>query len=279
MRKPASANPGKLSESLYKRLNAYAATAGAACAGMLGAAQPAPARVVYTPAHVAFRPGTGYSLDVDHNGTTDFFFSDFVTFYGGDALLVNAFSMCIPSNSNCHTFDFNYVVAGGGFRYTAAALQFGSKIGSSRLFGRQFSSYVEFMAYAGPNSRYPRYGNFVNLKNRYLGLKFYSNGEVHYGWARFTVHVNPNNYEISALLSGYAYESTPNAPIHAGQTSGTADDPVFAPEPKDPDDSSTVRSELEPISQAIPQAPLGLLALGAPGLDIWRPRQRELTAK
>lgn len=105
---------------------------------------------------------------------------------------------------------------------------------------------------------------------------------MHYGWARWSVRVrvyDGGGFYSIAELSGYAYQSAPHTPIRAGQMSGTADDPVFAPEPEDPEDVPGARSEPEPISKAIPQAPLGLLALGAPGLDIWRPRKREPTAK
>lgn len=74
-----------------------------------------------------------------------------------------------------------------------------------------------------------------------------------------TIHIcdeYPYNY-LCGGLSGYAYNTQPNEPILAGQTS-----------------AGNLIGELPPQP-----ATLGLLALGAPGLDIWRPRKRELAAK
>jgi|HubBroStandDraft_6_1064221.scaffolds.fasta_scaffold227674_2 hypothetical protein len=61
-----------VSESLHKRLNAYALAASAAGAGVLALAQPAEARVVYTPVHKVIRLGHPYALDLNHDGITDF---------------------------------------------------------------------------------------------------------------------------------------------------------------------------------------------------------------
>lgn len=59
---------------------------------------------------------------------------------------------------------------------------------------------------------------------------------------------------VHASLTGYAYETTPNTPILAGQTSGT--------------NSADLREQM--IPPAVPRAGLGLLAQGATGLAIWR---------
>jgi hypothetical protein len=92
----------------------------------------------------------------------------------------------------------------------------------------------------------------VNVRNRYLGLRFVIHGKIHYGWARLSVKVTRT--EVLATLTGYAYETIPNKPILAGEKKesivdrpGTA---LTAPTP-------------EP-------ATLGALAMGARGLSIWR---------
>jgi hypothetical protein len=60
------------------------------------------------------------------------------------------------------------------------------------------------------------------VKDRYLGLKFAIKGEIHYGWARLNVKVDKigNIVNITALLTGYAYETIPNKAIIAGKTKG-----------------------------------------------------------
>ena len=59
-------------------------------------------------------------------------------------------------------------------------------------------------------------GKWNGVNNRYLGLKFTIQGKVHFGWARF--NVSCNKFKISALLTGYAYETIPNKPIVTGIT-------------------------------------------------------------
>ncbi|MEI6090609.1 MAG: T9SS type A sorting domain-containing protein [bacterium] len=51
------------------------------------------------------------------------------------------------------------------------------------------------------------------LSNRYLGIRFYLNGNYHYGWVAIEIPTTPN----ACTFKGYAYESEPNKPILAGQ--------------------------------------------------------------
>jgi hypothetical protein len=109
------------------------------------------------------------------------------------------------------------------------------------------------MAYAGGyGSQTFSDGPWVKATNRYLGLKFLINGQVHFGWARLTVSKQFRH----VVLTGYAYETIPNKALRAGQTSEPA---------------ATEASKTTPLPDFVPQLPsLGLLASGAEGLDIWR---------
>jgi hypothetical protein len=124
------------------------------------------------------------------------------------------------------------------------------------------------MVKAAAESTYPKfkycYGSWKNKKNRYLGLQFMINGEVHYGWARLSVECHDGN--VGALLSGYAYETVPNEGLKAGQTKEKKE------EPEDenlhgPGSPASPGSPVAPFSTA---ATLGMLARGAQSLDIWR---------
>jgi hypothetical protein len=76
---------------------------------------------------------------------------------------------------------------------------------------------------------------------------------IHYGWARVKVASYPQH---AATLTGYAYETMPNRAIIAGQTKGR-------------DDASVEESRATLMPS--PERPtLGTLAMGAPGLSIWR---------
>jgi hypothetical protein len=83
----------------------------------------------------------------------------------------------------------------------------------------------------------------VNGGEGYVGLQFLIGGQVHYGWASFSI-TPPNQLfaGYNEVLTGYAHNTIADATILAGQ--GTV------PEP----------------------GTLGLLALGSLGLAFWRRR-------
>jgi len=96
------------------------------------------------------------------------------------------------------------------------------------------------------------YGRWLHVKLAYLGVKFLIKGKTHFGWAR--VKVDTQQKPFAATLTGYAYETIPGKPIIAGATKG-------------PDDAEPTAA----LSSHTPEpATLGALALGAPGLSIWR---------
>jgi hypothetical protein len=91
----------------------------------------------------------------------------------------------------------------------------------------------------------------------FLGFQFQIDGQAHYGWAEVFATPGSGGPSYRGEVRGYAYNTVPNQPIRAGQT-----------------------SDGDLVGEIPPQpASLGLLALGAPGLDIWRPRKRELPAE
>jgi hypothetical protein len=89
-----------------------------------------------------------------------------------------------------------------------------------------------------PPSIFSCTGPWANVASRYLGLKFVIKGETHFGWAR--LNVSCSNYQVTATLTGYAYESIANRPIPTGKERGTdePDDPIPA------GDSSTTLGRL-----------------------------------
>lgn len=56
-------------------------------------------------------------------------------------------------------------------------------------------------------------GQWCSATDKYIGLKFMIGSDTHYGWARLDV-----TSSSSWLIKDYAYNSTPDAPIEAGQT-------------------------------------------------------------
>ena len=112
----------------------------------------------------------------------------------------------------------NLVFGNFGSPHYASALRAGVKIGPKK----QFFTGAKVMAIANDagSSTYC-FLPWANVKRRYLGLRISINGETHFGWARLNVSCDLRHIEISGTLTGYAYETTPNKAIIAGNRGST----------------------------------------------------------
>jgi hypothetical protein len=229
----------ELSQSLQQHINVYALAAGVAGVGMSALALPAGARIVYTPANTEV--GGKLPIDLNHDGINDFIVhsTDLCSFSG----CVSTLDVGAASGENGIAYRFNQYPL-------ALALQEGSRIDSKRKFtGSAIMHHLRRY-----RSRTSHRGYWFQTTDRYLGLKFQVKGKMHYGWARFRVKSGRE-----AVLTGYAYETIPGKAIVAGATKG-------------PDDAEPTAA-LNPL---MPEpATLGMLAVGAPGLSIWRRKQSE----
>jgi hypothetical protein len=237
-----------LSESVNHHLNMYVLSAGAAGIGMLTSVTPVEARIIYTAAHVRISYTSPLFLDLNHDGVTDFAISNAYRETQSDGLL--------DAQLNARGKSKGAAVAGKTFIGTTSyvyALARGSKIGPSRPFSGYNMLYIGYRGILG---------KWANVKGRYLGLRFQIKGRVHYGWARLNVEfVNGDGVGIAATLTGYAYETIPGKAIIAGQTRG-------------PDDISIEEQHASLTMPSPEPATLGALAMGAPGLSIWRREER-----
>jgi len=246
--------PTTLSSKLDRNLLAYAAAAGAVGVGVLALAEPSPAEVVFTPTHQTISSGHGLWLDLNGDGTTDFFFKDSGWHFPGPRG-----ETCGPT-STCGPAGYGELMVKGAkpanevvgvrdryYRGLARVLPINSKVGSSAAFVSNASEGVIMGTLSVGVDNTNSAGYWHNVQNQFLGLKFSINGETHYGWARFSVKVGAK-FQFYGILTGYAYETSPNTPILTGQRSGT--------------DAHS--------DSAVPGASLGRLAQGADGLAEWR---------
>jgi len=213
-----SSRPGRpvatLSSRLDKALCSYSLAAQAAGVGLLAIALPCEAKIVYTPTHHVITRHGSFNLDLNKDGVIDFTLQNY--YMVNTSTLVSALSVK-PAQGNG---------AQGWVRY-AFDLKAGSRIGAGDYFpGQQLAS-----VNAGPAAVY-YIGSWVNVKNRYLGLKFRINDKVHFGWARLSVSIPKGQYKVIGTLTGYAYETVPKKPIVAGKTKG--DDVIVMPAYRQP---------------------------------------------
>ncbi len=236
-----NSSPERLAR-LEQRWLAYAFGA----AGVAALTPSANASIVYTKANLTLTHGS-LNIDLNHDGIADF------------ALR-------------------NYSVGSSSFYYQKLTVRGGGN-SSAKVIGETL--YTRLHAWAapvswsiGPNSPkgfvnvqgapavmasgvclfqcYP-HGAFGRATDKFLALQFSVNGQVHYGWARISASLKGNL--ITAMLTGYAYETTPNMAIKAGDRGPTSPEPSLEAVPKEAGPS------------------LAMLSLGAQGLDIWRPRK------
>ena len=64
------------------------------------------------------------------------------------------------------------------------------------------------------------FGNWSNVKNRYLGLRFVIKQKTHFGWARLSVSCNSANNKIQALLTGTPTRQSRTSRSSPGRQSG-----------------------------------------------------------
>ena len=239
----STSNTRKLSCRLDRGLSLYVLAASAAGVSALALAPPANAQVVYTPAHQFIHRNGQIVIDFNRDGVTDVTIRE-IPWNLGSVSPGNSLQ-AVPSQSGGG-------IKAGGLNLYAAALSAGEMIGPQNSFWNVpavMAEYTSFGSYF--------YGSWALLKkSAYVGVRFLINGKNHYGWARLKVKNDFALKSIIALLTGYAYETTPNKPILAGATG------------KGP----TLDSADEPTSSTGPneQPTLGALALGAGGIVLRR---------
>jgi hypothetical protein len=224
------------SASLEKRLTLYSLAASAAGLSVFTLAQPAEAKIVYTPANISITQNGGLiPFDLNHDGISDFALSNIYTHTSFQA---TGFLKVVQAQSANEVWG----VTSKGF-LCAAALPKNVHVGPNGHFQKDPKAGLA-MAFSNFEGTY--FGPWRNVKQAFLGLKFVIKGKTHFGWAR--VKGNFNSRSITATLTGYAYETIPNKPIITGKTKGP--------------DAVTV----QPPS-------LGHLAAGASAIPVWRVKQ------
>jgi len=228
--------PLKLSDSVHHQLNMYALAASAAGVGMLALAQPAQAKIIYTPAKESI--GATTYLDLNHDGINDFKFTNTVhtSFRPQECSQGTSGNLAVYGVSSLNKIF--------GQSVWASALPARSYIGpGGKFLGQKMARALAACSVPFGHAGFWAGGSGRGIQHRYLGLKFAIKGEIHFGWARLNVVLSGGT--IQATLTGYAYETIPNKRIIAGKTKGP--------------DAITVRP-----------ASLGQLAAGASAIPAWR---------
>ncbi|HEY6770027.1 MAG TPA: hypothetical protein VI386_35250 [Candidatus Sulfotelmatobacter sp.] len=240
--RPQARTQSRVAPLLDKKLLAYAAAASAAGVGLLG--QTAEGKVVYTPANISIpQNNVGVHLDLNRDGISDFVFYN--SFFQGARQPEGAFESGLRVYGSV-TGNGVWGVLSGAVQ-CAAVLPKGAKVGPAAPFDQQAALFENSGSYTRGAMSHCKWHDAH--RGAFLGLKFVINGQTHYGWAHVTT-----GYQ-TATITGYAYETAPNQPIHTGTTSG-------------PVEHASISAM--PVASSAQRATLGLLAAGECGLAVWR---------
>jgi hypothetical protein len=251
--KPVNSAKTTSPNHLERQLGLYSLAAAVAGVSVLALGQTAAAEVVVTKTTIPI-PMSPYNapepveISLANDGINNLSF-ELLNYTSGRNLLVFGVN---PKDE---------LVTGGTWSAYALALKPGTKIGQAPDFF--YNDLVELSATS--SIRYCKGYWAPNLKNgfigcgtvtdKYLGVRFPIDGEFHYGWIRLTVRTTSQTHgpHMTAAITEYAYETIPDEPIYAGSTEEPAAE-VQVP--------ANIQNAHEPT--------LGMLALGAYGLPLWR---------
>ena len=191
------------SENLLKRLSQY----GALTAAVAGVAS-ANGQIIY------------HDINPDFDGSSDYFLNlnpvDGITPGGiadgiDDFRIFESGSYPFFGSIKIELFNNNSVIASSSLFTYPFALNSGNiiSIGNSNWNNQQFQTLAYASSIAGC-----LYGNWCNETDKFIGLKFDISGNTHYGWVQLDVNASTLTWSVK----GYAFNSTPNQLIEAGQT-------------------------------------------------------------
>ena len=251
-RPSSSSSSSYTNDNINRRLGAYSAAALTAGVGLLALAQPAEASVVVTKTNLQVNSFAPTFIDLNNDGINDVALIDIIANY--DHSFYASFAAA-PVNGG-------KIMGGnrGPLGPYASALAKGANIGPSAHFSSSQARgeivLERFLGFASGTTIITYYGKWVPNTQHYLGVKFLINGQTHYGWIQMSVTTTD---EFGGTVTEYAYETVANKKIGAGATSDASDLDAATP--------------ARPANHSANGPSLGMLALGADALPLWRPEQ------
>jgi len=200
------------SSKLSKKLAKY----GALTAAIAGVAD-ASGQIIYTDITPDFSGGIGSStfLDLDNNGTNDFQ----IIHDGGDDLDIVPVNNA--NNNVLGSIGYSYSYYGSFYGYAYPFVLNNTAVISSANSWNNFG--YNNIGVNSLNFGNCIDGNWCDITDGYLGLRFDIAGSTHYGWARLDVSQSGDIW----VVKDYAYNSVANEAITAGEQSLSNNDALF----------------------------------------------------
>lgn len=265
--------PSELPEHLHRRLNSYALAGSAAGVAILACSIPVDAAPVCKTVYVKLVGTDTYALNPAHQLIPPFNVAE--TWKDVSSLTTTFWNrgFFIPNWPGARA-----LLASNNL---PADVRSGASIGPGEHFGKG-QSYGLLFTYGpgGGGTLHHHKGNLQLRQINYIGFEFSLAEESHYGWMRLRITFEPGgDGAIGTMhIHSYGYETTPNKAIHAGQCSASQLSPDLLPvaghitvtKRRNYTSPGTVCTS---NSASLKPASLGLLALGASGLLLWRRKE------
>ena len=149
-----------------------------------------------------------YNLDLNGDGTTDFLIKAARPRGRYPESPITSYTSITPQGSN--TFISTTL-------NTVKKLAFGDTISSNQAWHNTTFQYLKqwYQQFSIPPVT-TNTGDWDNVVDGYVGLQLINGGQTYYGWVRMDVSVSTSF--ASMTIKDYAYNSIPNQPIFAGET-------------------------------------------------------------
>ncbi|MGL4599067.1 MAG: T9SS type A sorting domain-containing protein [Bacteroidia bacterium] len=193
-----------MKKEIQNKLRAYTAAAGS-IAAFVGTAD---AQIIYTdinPDVVLTGSNATYNLNMDNNNTTEMTFASYVSTDSAGNPVAYAMLLSLNTPNTNATLGALYS-ATVPFPY---ALANGAPINAANPNWQQQNIGIQYLAaviYSTP------YCYFLGQNDRYLGVRFNINNQLHYGWVRLSCNAGASVLTIK----DYAYNTQVGSPINAG---------------------------------------------------------------
>ncbi|AMR31656.1 hypothetical protein A0256_09585 [Mucilaginibacter sp. PAMC 26640] len=170
--------------------------------------------IVYTQINQQLSYNKFITIDADHNGKNDFYFTSVLIGQDNQSHLFLMASPVSASGAKLLLDVSQELVVGFWGKPVDADMQ----IGAAEPANTSWSNYLTkgMMLDVIENSQQGDLydGPWVAKADKYLAMQIIISGKVHYGWIHFTHNVN----EKRMMILGFAYNDVAGAAIKAGQT-------------------------------------------------------------
>ena len=159
-----------------------------------------------------------FSIDIDNDATVDFLFR--VQVMSGDTVLGGQPSTFDGASAIVESLNGQPAGETANGAFTLTNFSEGESVSGSNEFGMDtsYSLGISLLIDAGIGIFPYLYGSFLDVSNQFLGVRFTSGTDTHYGWVELSVSAGAD----TIIIHSYGYDETPDQMIDVGGLGGVS---------------------------------------------------------